>query len=60
MKAPETAGEFVQACEESVMIAGEAAGLEEFRKRAFETASRHDWRVVAESFWERVKSFAGE
>lgn len=58
--APKTSAEFVLACEDFVAKTGDQSRLADFREKAYEVASRHDWRVVAESFWRRVKEFAGE
>jgi glycosyltransferase involved in cell wall biosynthesis len=54
--APQTTAEFVLACEEFVAVAGDHSLLSGFREEAYNVASQHDWRVVAESFWRRVKS----
>lgn len=52
--------EFVAACEAFAAIAGDATRLAGLRQEAVRIASRHDWRVIAASFWNRVKSLAGK
>jgi glycosyltransferase involved in cell wall biosynthesis len=51
--ATDTADAFVRACEGFVALAADR--LSEHRRRAVETAARHDWSVIAGRFWERVR-----
>jgi len=47
--------EFVRACEHFVSVAADGARLNDHRNRAVEVAARHDWAVIAERFWERIR-----
>jgi glycosyltransferase involved in cell wall biosynthesis len=48
-------GEFARACERFVSMAGDGARLSVHRDRAVEIAARHDWAVIADVFWKRVR-----
>ncbi len=51
-----TADEFVRACERSVAAVAETSRLDDHRRRALEIAARHDWAVIADRFWDRIRS----
>jgi glycosyltransferase involved in cell wall biosynthesis len=51
----EQSDEFVRSCEKFVSLAKDGIRLADYRRRAVETAARHDWSVIANRFWERVR-----
>lgn len=51
--------DFVRACERSVSLAKDGARLAAHRRGAIGAAARHDWSVIADSFWRRVRSLWG-
>jgi glycosyltransferase involved in cell wall biosynthesis len=54
VKAAETAEEFVRACGDFVHLSSNASLLEQHRRLSIEIAAKHDWKKIAERFWERV------
>ena len=51
-----TADEFVRACERAVAATADAPRLDDHRRQAVEIAAAHDWAVIADRFWERIRS----
>jgi glycosyltransferase involved in cell wall biosynthesis len=47
---------FVRSCEGFVSLAKDGSRLTAHRRRAVEIAARHDWSVIADRFWERVRT----
>jgi len=58
--APETADEFVRACESFVSLARDREAMASHRQKSSAIAERHDWGVIADSFWGRVRKLAAE
>jgi glycosyltransferase involved in cell wall biosynthesis len=55
VEAPETAGDFVRACESFVSLARDDSVMSSHREKAWAIAEKHDWGLIAERFWTRVR-----